>query len=265
MSKRIDEIRNLLYVRKEVYVNELSEHYQISVVSIRKYLAELEREGIAKRFYGGATLIQEETPDVRDKKSPAIFFENPELSQLAQRAAQNIEDGDIIFLGSGRTCCILAKLLHQFKNLSVVTNNITALDDLLACGARIYLMGGEVTSVDGKTLFSSPENPQNFMDNIRVNKAFTSISGIDPNTGLTVNSIISTYIYRCIPTIAQHWYMMASSDKFNRLSMYTVAGFEQIDYLITDSYPEEYEEIFEKNNITVLSTTEQEEQEVTEA
>ncbi len=260
MSKRIDEIRNLLYVRKEVYVNELSEHYQISVVSIRKYLAELEREGVAKRFYGGATLVEEETQNARNKKSPAIFFENPEPSQLAQRAVENIEDGDIIFLGSGRTCCILAKLLHQCKNLSVVTNNITALDDLLASGARIYLMGGEVTSVDGKTLFSSPENPQNFMDNIRVNKAFTSISGIDPNTGLTVNSIISTYIYRCIPTIAQHWYLMATSDKFDRLSMYTVAGFEQIDYLITNGYPKEYDEIFEQNNIQIISTNEPEQE-----
>ncbi|WP_317854256.1 DeoR/GlpR family DNA-binding transcription regulator [Chakrabartyella piscis] len=257
MSKRLDEIRNLLFIRKRVYVNELAELYNISVVSIRKYLCALEEEGTAERFYGGASLVEK---DPEHDSSPAMMLDYPVHAQLAHRACKEIHDGDIIFLGSGRTCCILAKLLHQFKNLSVVTNNITALDDLLACGARIYLMGGEVTSVDGKTLFSSPENPQNFMDNIRVNKAFTSISGIDPSTGLTVNSIISTYIYRCIPTIAQSWYLMASSDKFDRLSMYTVAGFEQIDYLITNDYPEEYDELFEQHDIHVISTQEDEQE-----
>ena len=248
MSKRIDEIRKLIYIRKRVYVNELCNYYNVSAVSIRKDLAELEKEGIITRVYGGAILSEE---NIELNNSPAIAFENPIFTQLAQRACEEISDGDIIFLGSGRTCCILAKMLNKFKNLSVVTSNITALDDLLSSGTRIYLLGGEVTSVDGKTLFASPENPQNFMDNIRVNKAFTSISGIDPNKGLTVNSIISTYIYKFIPIIAKNWYLMASYSKFNKLSMYTVANLKQIDYIITDNYPNEYNEIFEKNSIKI--------------
>ncbi len=250
MSKRIDEIRKLLYVRKRVYVNELCKYYKVSSVSIRKDLAELEKEGIITRVYGGAILIEENAAELND--SPAIVFENPNLSQLAERACEEIEDGDIIFLGSGRTCCILAKMLHRFKNLSVVTNNITALDDILKSGARIYLIGGEVTSVDGKTMFASPENPQLF-DTIRVNKAFTSISGIDIKNGLTVNSIISTYIYKYLPTISNSWYLMVSSDKFNKLSMYTVADLKQVDYIITDNYPKEYDEVFEKNSIEVCT------------
>ncbi len=254
MSKRIDEIRNLLFTRKKVYVNELSDYYNISAVSIRKDLAKLEEEGILTRIYGGAVLSETCCPS---ESSPAIYFDNPILSQLAECACRQIEDGDIIFLGSGRTCCILAKLLHKIKNLSVVTNNITALNDLLSSGARIYLLGGEVTSTDGKTLFSSPENPQNFTDNIRVNKAFTSISGIDQQKGLTVNSIISTYIYKYIPTIANSWYIMASSDKFNKISMYTAATFENVDYIITDSYPPAYHNMFEEDSVEIISVDSQ--------
>lgn len=250
MSKRIDEIRNLLYARKKVFVNELCDYYNISAVSIRKDLGKLEEEGIATRIYGGAVLSEHNAPS---DNSPAIYFDNPVLSQLAEQACEQIEDGDIIFLGSGRTCCILAKLLHRIKNLSVVTNNITALDDLLASGARIYLLGGEVTSTDGNTLFASPEDPQSFTNNIRVNKAFTSISGIDLQKGLTVNSIISTYIYRYIPSIANKWYLMASSEKFNRLSMYTAATLDYVDYLITDSYPPEYQKVFDETRLKVIS------------
>lgn len=250
MSKRIDEIRNLLYERKKVYVNELCDYYNVSAVSIRKDLAKLEQEGVLSRIYGGAILSESITPF---DNSPAIYFDNPVLSQLAEQALRQIEDGDIIFLGSGRTCCILAKLLYKFKNLSVVTNNVTALDDLLASGARIYLLGGEVTSTDGKTLFSSPEDFNNIIDNIRVNKAFTSISGIDLQKGLTVNSIISTYIYRYIPSIANRWYLMVASDKFDKLSMYTAASFDDVDCIITDSYPAEYQNVFDDNSIEVIT------------
>lgn len=251
MTKRIDEIRNLIYERKKVNVNELCDYYNVSAVSIRKDLSKLEQEGVLSRTYGGAVLSKD---IVSFDSSPAIYFDNPILSQLAEHAFQQIEDNDIIFLGSGRTCCILAKLLHKIKNLSVVTNNVTALDDLLESGARIYLLGGEVTSTDGKTLFSSPEDPISIIDKIRVNKAFTSISGIDLQKGLTVNSIISTYIYRYVPSLSNSWYIMASSDKFNKLAMYTAASFDDVDYIITDSFPPEYQSIFDNNSIEVITT-----------
>ena len=246
--KRIDEIKNLLLTRKEISVQQLCSYFKVSAVSIRKDLTKLEEEGFLKRVFGGAVLA-EHTPSI--PKSCDFGFDNPIFYQLAEYACSCICDGDIIFLGSGRTCCILAKLLHKFSNLSVVTNNLTALDDLLASGARIYLIGGEVTSTDGITLFSSPENPAHFAPNIRVNKAFTSIYGIDLNKGLTVNSIISTYIYRYLPTIANKWYLMVSSDKFNKLSMYSAADLQDVDCIITDRCPPEYSKLFRAHQIEV--------------
>ena len=246
--KRIDEIRNLFFSRKELSVQQLCDFYKVSAVSIRKDLNKLEAEGLIRRTHGGAVLIEQASSM---PKTAAISFDNPALYRLAEFACTFICDGDIIFLGSGRTCCILAKLLHRFSNLSVVTNNITALDDLLASGARIYLIGGEVTSTDGKTLFSSPEDPASFSLNIRVNKAFTSISGIDVDKGLTVNSIISTYVYHYLPSISRKWYLMASSDKFNQLSMYSAADLEDIDCVITDGYPPEYEAVFAAKHVEV--------------
>lgn len=246
--KRIDEIKSILLTRKEITVQQLCSYFKVSAVSIRKDLTKLEEDGFLKRIYGGAVLVEHAA---NIPKSSEFCLDNPIFYQLAEYACSCICDGDIIFLGSGRTCCILAKLLHKFSNLSVVTNNITALDDLLASGARIYLIGGEVTSTEGITLFSSPENPSHFTSNIRVNKAFTSISGIDLNKGLTVNSIISTYIYQYLPTIANKWYLMVSSDKFNKLSMYSAADLQDIDYVITDRCPPEYSELFRSHQIDV--------------
>lgn len=255
MTKRLDEIRSLLYTRKEVSVSDLSKYYKVSAVSIRKDLAKLEQEGILKRVYGGGVL-DEDYP--LEPKTPAICFDSPALYRLAEAACSEIQNGDVIFLGSGRTCCILAKLLQRFSNLSVVTNNITALDDLLSSGARIYLIGGEVTSTDGKTLFASPEDPRNFTQNICVNKAFTSISGIDMEKGLTVNSIISTYIYKYLPSISNKWYLMANSEKFDKLSMYSAAPLTDVQCIITDKCPENYRIRFDEWGIEVITLEETE-------
>ncbi|ONI38215.1 hypothetical protein AN639_08210 [Candidatus Epulonipiscium fishelsonii] len=248
MAKKIDEIRNLLYINKKVYVNELSEHYNISLVSIRKYLRELEKEGTAIRFYGGAELKINEN-NLIAKNADDILQGSLILTKLAQKAVEQINDNDIIFLGSGITCGILAKLLYKFNNLSVITNNITALEDLLNAGVRIYLIGGEVSSVDGISLFSSSNNLNEIMKNIRVNKAFTSASGFDMQKGFTVKSLISTYIYQLIPDIASEWYMMMDSSKFNKLSMYTVASLDKINYIITNEIPIDYLKVCKENNI----------------
>ena len=136
----------MLFTNKKVLVNDLSEQFDISRVTIRKDLQQLEDEGIAKRIYGGAMLADCALPsslsNVNDRTRIA----------LAERACEEIQDGDSIFLGSGQTCCYLAKLLERFHDLSIVTNNITALNDLLKTDSRVYLLGGEVTSTDAHTL-----------------------------------------------------------------------------------------------------------------
>ena len=74
---RLDEIRQLLFTNKKVLVNDLSDHYQVSVVTIRKDLACLEKEGVAKRIYGGAVLSEDASPIVS-------YHADPILASLAE-------------------------------------------------------------------------------------------------------------------------------------------------------------------------------------
>jgi len=245
---RIEEIINILKKNKKVYVNDLSERFCVSKVSVRKYLSKIENMGMARRFYGGVSLIE---ADLSEDKNESIYSD-PLWGSLAEKARQQIIDGDSIFIGSGRSCCVLARILTGFKNLTVVTNNITALPELIKNATRVYLIGGEVTTTDNQTLFSSWESPQSQLENIFVNKAFTSISGLDIKAGLTVDSIISTYIFKQLPSMAHHWYLMADSTKFDKISIYSVAELEQIHTLITDSVPEQYKQRLSELDIEVI-------------
>jgi len=244
----IEEIKDLLKQQKKVYVNDLSEHFGVSKVSVRKYLAKIENQGFATRFYGGASLVE----TLRSNDPNESIYSDALWNSMAHEARKQIAEGDSIFIGSGRSCCVLAKQLTGLKNLTVVTNNITALPELIKNATRVYLIGGEVTSTDSKTLFSSWESPQTLMENIYVNKAFTSTSGLDLKAGLTVDSIISTHIFKQIPSMAHHWYLMADSTKFDKISIYSVANLDQIHTLITDSVPQNYAQRFTELNVEII-------------
>lgn len=254
-KKRIELIREQLLQHQQVLVSDLSESFGVSTVSIRKDLSILENEGFAQRFYGGASLSLNQAPLTSKGQTVLDFYQDPLRQQLAEAACREIEDGDCLFLGSGRTCCVLARKLERFQKLTVVTNNITALQDLLARVSKVYLIGGEVTSTDANTLFSSWEQPQPFTESIYVNKAFTSISGIDLKAGLTVNSIISTYVFKHIPSMAHRWILMADHSKYDRIAMYPVADLSKIHTIISDDFPDLYREYFQKHRIDIISAT----------
>lgn len=257
LFERIENIKKLLQEQQKVFVTELSQQFQVSEVTIRKDLLALENAGIVNRFHGGAVL----TPTHAPISTSEDFYHNKILTSLAALACEEIQDGDSIFLGSGRTCCILARMLGNHKNLTIVTNNISALKDLINKDFKLFLIGGEVTTVDaGDTLFASIEDPMKYLQNIYVNKAFTSISGIDLHAGLTVNSIITTYIYKSIRDITGNWYMLADHSKFGHLAMYTVEkNLSQVSCYITDQLDEIYKNYFTKNEIrykTLIETSE---------
>ena len=122
----------------------------------------------------------------------------------------------------------------------------------IAAGARVYLLGGEVTSSDGTTRFAVPEDPGGFPRNIRVRKAFTSVCGIDPDKGLTVDSLPDTFLYRYLPSAAGEWTVMADSSKFGRLSMYSAAPLTAVQCLITDRSTDAFRRCCAENGIELV-------------
>ncbi len=246
ITKRLDYIKSALEHKNTVYVADLSESLRVSPVTIRKDLLLLENAGYATRFHGGAQIKR----DVANFSVTKSFYDDERYIRIARLACEHIEEGDSIFLGSGRTCSVLAKMLDKFKKLSIVTNNVTALPDLTSQNHKLHLVGGEIISVDGKTYFASSHDPSQYLKNMYVTKAFTGITGIDMNAGLTVNSVISTYLYRYITGIANSWYLMADSSKFDRIALYTVEkDIGNVECYISDSICEKYTKYFDEHNI----------------
>jgi DeoR family fructose operon transcriptional repressor len=252
-EERLEDIRKKVIQEKKVLVNELVKEYGVSDVTIRKDLQILTKEKLIKKIHGGALLNESRENNFKNLLEEQDLEKDKVKSKIIKIALNQIKEGDTIFLGSGRTCSLLAKELKNFKQLTVVTNNLSAVMDLLNSSCKLYIVGGEVTTTDSRTYFSSIENASQYLKSIFVSKAFTSCSGLDLNAGITVNSIISTYIYKNLSDINRSWYLMIDEEKFDKMGIYKVAELNQINCVIANKIPEKYKKYFNENKIKHLS------------
>jgi len=249
-------IQEQLKENGRILIQDIASEFNTSLVTARKDLDCLAQKGLIKRIRGGAVSVSDHM--FPQSNNSSISFEHHPLYkvriQIAKQAAKNINEGDTIFLGSGMTCTLLARELAFFDNLTVVTNNVSAIQDLINSGKKVVIVGGEITTVDHLTYFSCFNNPDQQMDNIHVYKAFTSCTGFDKNAGITVDALASTYIYKCIPNITREWYMMVDYKKFDRIGIYPLSSFDPIDCVISNDLPDGYREIFRDHNIKLQLT-----------
>ncbi|MCT4621848.1 MAG: DeoR/GlpR family DNA-binding transcription regulator [Marinisporobacter sp.] len=247
-SQRLSKIKEILLMEKTVSIHKLRSIMSVSDVTIRKDLSELEKQGFLIKTRGGATLAESSNQQV--SQTPSIL--NYDLKEyIATIAANTIEDGDSVFLGSGATCYLLAKKLKH-KDVTIITNNISALYELTPHLKRVFLIGGELVYRENM-ISSSSEKVDDYFKDIYVNKAFTSISGIDLMAGLTVDHTLSTFVYKQVPNITQCWTLLADHMKFNKIALFQVGTISTPDRIITNQIDDVYKDAFVEKGVEVIT------------
>jgi DeoR/GlpR family transcriptional regulator of sugar metabolism len=258
-AQRVEKIKEIMLEHKNINVAALTELLHVSDVTVRKDLEKLQDEGFLRKTFGGAVLIeQEQGQNQKDEQSlqqlkPEVTITNHAAKAYAAAlAAKQVEKGDTIFLGSGVTCYLLSKMLKELKDLTVVTNNVNALNELVPHVAKVFFIGGEIVYQEGM-ISTSSEKVDDYFKGIYVNKAFTSATGVDLMAGLTVNHSISTFIFRKIQEMASSWTLLVEESKFGKRGIYQIAPLEAPDCMITNNLPDEYKKVFEEKGIKVIT------------
>ncbi|NGP43813.1 DeoR/GlpR transcriptional regulator [Bacillaceae bacterium SIJ1] len=257
-EERLETIKNLLVDKKSINTSSLTEMLNVSSVTIRKDLDKLQEEGFLKKTFGGAILSRgpEENEEETLSQVYSTKIENADIKKsIAELALTQIDKGDTIFLGSGATCYFLAKKLKELSQITVVTNNINALYELVACNTKVFFIGGEIVYNEGM-ISTSSEKVDEYFKGIFVNKAFTSVTGVDLTAGLTVNHMISAYIYKKIQEMSSEWVLMVEKEKFNKRGIHQVARADSPNCMISNEIPPEYITYYNDRNITMISNDE---------
>ena len=141
--ERRNKILARLQEEKKVVVSDLSQLYQVTEETIRRDLEKLEKEGFAKKTYGGAVLNESfniDLPYTVRKKANVMGKQ-----WIAEKVGEMIADGDHIILDASSTALFVAKEIRDKKNITIITNSVEILLELSdRAGWKILSTGGRL-------------------------------------------------------------------------------------------------------------------------
>lgn len=248
---RILEIAELLDKRGKMTLEQLEEYFpNVSQMTLRRDLFQLEEEGKVIRIRGGAMSVREVEKTSGGPYTKKTTIHTDEKIIIAQKAAELIDEGSSIFIDGGTTALYLAKELPD-KNCNVFTNGLAVATELAKKkNVVVNLLGGQLIK---ENLSTASSFSSLYFTDTNFELAVISASAFTLENGFSCSSQVEAELLRVIAKKAKSLYMMLDSSKIGKIKPYTFARPEDINVLITDDeFPEELKEQFKARDIVVI-------------
>lgn len=233
-----------------VDVEDLAVEFDVSSMTIRRDLRELDKKGLVQRTHGGAIKLDNST-QINSNFDLRINNEKDKKIEICKKAAQFVEDGDILFIDCGTTLFHLSKLITGFKNLKVITNSIPVVSELLEFpNIKVSLIGGEVDSNRKATYGKKTEDA---ICGYHATKAFIGADGVSIQGGISSYDEKESIITKNMALNSEKVYLLCDSSKIGKNSFVKFLPSSILNYLITDSELDvSFLEEFKNQNIKIV-------------
>jgi len=232
-NERRADILQILNQNNRVTVNELCEKYGLSEVTIRKDLEILKNRNLLFRIRGGAIRIPSINRDGNDVRveSKRLFYYKQKKS-IGKMAASLINENETIIIDSGTTTMEVAKNLHNFQNLTIVTNAIDiALEVSKYNRFSVIMLGGHLRESSLSTVGPLAES---VLKVCYCDKLFLGVDSINIDEGISTPNIEEANINQTMITMAKETIAVFDSSKFDKRSFAFIAHVQDIDAIVTD-------------------------------
>ena len=235
-QNRMAEIRQILTEENQINNLDICSRLNISLATLRRYLDQLEQEGLIRRIYGGAVLcgasgqdMAENTPlrwDIRQSRNTA------EKQALARAAVERIPENCTVFIDTSTSAFEVAKLLAGRENITVLTNSLRSAG-VLSTNEKIqvYCLGGYIHpgrfSISGmmaaECLALAPD----------IDICILSADGFSPSGGLRDFSMESALMKRAVIKRSKAVIALLDHSKFSVKADVLLCPTQQIDTIVT--------------------------------
>lgn len=228
---RRNEIVQLINKNGKAKVEELSQYFGVSTVTIRNDLAYLEKKGIIHRSYGGALIRDTVAIDASIIEKRKLHVE--EKRRIGVTASEIILDGDSIILDSGTTTSEIARNIKDRKELTVMTNALNIASELAGLeDINVLLTGGKLRRQSYSLVGPQAEA---MLKEYCFDKLFLGVDGFDMEFGLTTPNLFEARLNQVMVEVSKEVIAVTDSSKFGRKSLCLIAKPNQIDKVITDT------------------------------
>ncbi|MFJ5624511.1 DeoR/GlpR family DNA-binding transcription regulator [Peribacillus loiseleuriae] len=227
--ERQQKIIDLLMVKKVLKISELTEELKVSVDTLRRDLNLLTKQGKIEKIYGGVKLIEARFGESTIDERMVSHIDEKEV--IAQKCSELIYDGDCIFIDSGSTTYQIAKYIKNKKKLTVVTNSIPVVLELINSDVELIIIGGKVRHNEQSVV--AYDYLFNFSE-LNIVKAFICTSGITIEKGISDYNLEEANTRKKMIELSKEIYVAADSTKFGKDVTIGIASLDKIHYIITD-------------------------------
>ncbi|MDD3723171.1 MAG: DeoR/GlpR family DNA-binding transcription regulator [Lutibacter sp.] len=214
-----------------VNVNDLSQEFNVSVVTIRKDLKLLEERKLLFRSHGRAIATD---PYIKEHHvSEKEKIHTLEKKRIAIAAGLTLKPFDSIIIASGTSVIEFARCIKSVEGLTVLAASLNT-SIILSENPNIDViqLGGMVRRSSSSVIGPIGEK---MLAEFTFTKLFLGVDGIDIDYGLTTTNAMEASLNKQMIAVSQKIIVLADSSKFGRRGFSRICGIEDVDQIITDS------------------------------
>lgn len=229
LFERQQTILRLLEQHHTATIKQLADAVYASESSVRRDIEALEKQGRVQKVYGGVILTKYKNSIVplslRDTENAAV------KEKLAQKAAELIPNGAVIFLDASSTTQRILRYIHDRRNLKIITNSLRVFHEAEALHAKLYCTGG--TFNKSNHAFSGPA-AERFLRAVSADIVFFSSQGLSLEGEISDASEEETSLRRIMLARAEKKIFLCDSSKLGQKRLFTVCTKKDVDQILCD-------------------------------
>ncbi len=227
-GERQRQILALLQENGALRIGDLSEMFDVSGETVRRDLAVLEDQGLLTRTRGGALAesVRLETSFQRRMRENGAA-----KLQIARVAAGYVQDGSTVIIDSGSTMAHLVRQLRSKRDLVVITNGITHVEDLLSNPTLTVVVTGGL--IRRATRGAAGPLAVESLSSLHADHTFIATHGFSAEAGMTYPSFDEVAAKRAMIAAGAEVTLLADGTKSGRASMVRVAPLTELTRIVT--------------------------------
>lgn len=228
-ADRQRELAELVLREGSVSPQEISEAFDVSIMTAHRDIDELVRAGVVRKFHGGVTALPSAVFD------SSIHFRSRsariEKAAIARTAATLVEPGMVVLLEDATTTLALAHELTDIAPLTVITNFPEIIHVLKGREqVRLIMLGGVYS--DGHEAFLGLPCID-AVESMRADVHFSSTSAMSTTQAFHSEQDV-VLVKRAMMAVSKRTVLLMDHHKIGRTALHTVAPVTDFTDLVVD-------------------------------
>lgn len=253
-SERRKEIIKVLQLRNGVTIKELAGLFNVSEMTIRRDLQNLEAENFVQLVHGAAIYNPKNESETLIAEYNLVAEKNRHneaKNRIGKYAASLINDKDYVIIDTGSTTeRILPNVGIDKKFTLLCFGSNIMIHAITKPNIKLIMCGGTYNS---DTMMFTSDKTVDYLSRIRATKVFVSAAGVDEKFGVTCTQEYEIDVKKEAMASSIEKILLVDSSKFDKVTAAYFAEIEDFDMVITDrEIPEEWEKSIKEAGIELI-------------